>query len=78
MTPTTSSRHSTRGRVMLPLIALAADAFGIGTTEFSPMGLSPEIADTHQCQKSFVGGSVVSQTIEINRLTPNHTEYGPL
>jgi DHA1 family inner membrane transport protein len=46
MTPTTSSRHSTRGRVMLPLIALAADAFGIGTTEFSPMGLSPEIADS--------------------------------
>jgi DHA1 family inner membrane transport protein len=46
MTPTTSSRHSTRGRVMLPLIALAADAFGIGTTECSPMGLPPEIADS--------------------------------
>jgi DHA1 family inner membrane transport protein len=32
----------------LPLIALAAGAFGIGTTEFAPMGLLPVIAaDLH-------------------------------
>ncbi|WP_414444533.1 MFS transporter [Burkholderia sp. 22PA0106] len=29
----------------LPLLALAVGAFGIGTTEFSPMGLLPVIAD---------------------------------
>src|SRR3954464_12503172 len=29
----------------LPLIALAVGAFGIGTTEFAPMGLLPVIAD---------------------------------
>ncbi|MDI9712611.1 hypothetical protein QM261_18995, partial [Acinetobacter baumannii] len=29
----------------MPLLALAAGAFGIGTTEFSPMGLLPVIAD---------------------------------
>jgi DHA1 family inner membrane transport protein len=29
----------------LPLLALAAGAFGIGTTEFAPMGLLPVIAD---------------------------------
>ena len=28
----------------LPLFALAAGAFGIGTTEFAPMGLLPVIA----------------------------------
>ncbi|MTH79719.1 MFS transporter [Paracoccus aestuariivivens] len=33
------------GRVNWPLIALAIGAFGIGTTEFSPMGLLPVIAD---------------------------------
>ena len=32
----------------LPLLALAAGAFGIGTTEFAPMGLLPVIAaDLH-------------------------------
>src|SRR3954462_8677197 len=32
----------------LPLFALAAGAFGIGTTEFAPMGLLPVIAaDLH-------------------------------
>jgi DHA1 family inner membrane transport protein len=46
MTPNTSSRHSTRGSGMLPLIALAADAFGIGTNEFSLMGLPLENADS--------------------------------
>ena len=29
----------------LPLLALAVGAFGIGVTEFSPMGLLPVIAD---------------------------------
>ncbi|MBI0325663.1 MFS transporter [Burkholderia plantarii] len=32
-------------RSNLPLLALAVGAFGIGTTEFSPMGLLPVIAD---------------------------------
>ena len=32
------------GRVNWPLVALAIGAFGIGTTEFSPMGLLPVIA----------------------------------
>lgn len=29
----------------LPLLALALGAFGIGTTEFSPMGMLPTIAE---------------------------------
>ncbi|KAF1028906.1 MAG: Inner membrane transport protein YdhP [Burkholderia plantarii] len=33
------------GGSSLPLLALAVGAFGIGTTEFSPMGLLPVIAD---------------------------------
>ncbi|WP_345251864.1 MFS transporter, partial [Pigmentiphaga soli] len=33
------------GGAALPLFALAVGAFGIGTTEFSPMGLLPVIAD---------------------------------
>ncbi|RKF47118.1 MFS transporter [Paraburkholderia fungorum] len=44
MISTTSSRESTRGSAALPLFALAVGAFGIGTTEFSPMGLLPAIA----------------------------------
>ncbi|HEY0213478.1 MAG TPA: MFS transporter [Paenirhodobacter sp.] len=35
---------ATRGGVNWPLLALAIGAFGIGTTEFSPMGLLPVIA----------------------------------
>jgi DHA1 family inner membrane transport protein len=31
-------------RFNLPLLALATGAFGIGVTEFSPMGLLPQIA----------------------------------
>ena len=31
-------------KVNYPLLALAVGAFGIGTTEFSPMGLLPTIA----------------------------------
>ena len=34
-----------RRRLRWPLLALAIGAFGIGTTEFSPMGLLPVIAD---------------------------------
>lgn len=34
-----------RGFVNWPLVALAVGAFGIGTTEFAPMGLLPVIAD---------------------------------
>ncbi|KWN75894.1 MFS transporter [Burkholderia ubonensis] len=45
MNPPTSSTSRTAGRAALPLLALAAGAFGIGTTEFSPMGLLPVIAD---------------------------------
>ncbi|PCE23851.1 MFS transporter [Paraburkholderia acidicola] len=44
MIPTTSSPPATRGSSTLPLLALAVGAFGIGTTEFSPMGLLPAIA----------------------------------
>ena len=43
MNPTTPSAE--RSSAALPLLALAAGAFGIGTTEFSPMGLLPVIAD---------------------------------
>ncbi|ANJ73332.1 MFS transporter [Ralstonia insidiosa] len=43
MNPTTPSTE--RSSATLPLLALAAGAFGIGTTEFSPMGLLPVIAD---------------------------------
>ncbi|ATG21313.1 MFS transporter [Ralstonia pickettii] len=42
-TPASSPR--TPGSATLPLLALAAGAFGIGTTEFSPMGLLPVIAE---------------------------------
>jgi len=45
MKPTTASPQAARGGATLPLLALAAGAFGIGTTEFSPMGLLPVIAD---------------------------------
>ncbi|OXI34324.1 MFS transporter [Burkholderia sp. AU16741] len=45
MNPTTSSPPRPGGSAALPLLALAAGAFGIGTTEFSPMGLLPVIAD---------------------------------
>ncbi|KVV00017.1 MFS transporter [Burkholderia ubonensis] len=45
MNPPTSSTSRTSGRAALPLLAHAAGAFGIGTTEFSPMGLLPVIAD---------------------------------
>lgn len=38
--PTQTGDHAT-----LPLLALAVGAFGIGTTEFSPMGLLPTIAN---------------------------------
>src|SRR5690349_1977527 len=44
-----SSRRMTTGRaqeqdMQWPLLALAIGAFGIGTTEFAPMGLLPTIA----------------------------------
>jgi DHA1 family inner membrane transport protein len=45
MNPASASREPASGRATLPLLALAAGAFGIGTTEFSPMGLLPVIAD---------------------------------
>ncbi|KVT00121.1 MFS transporter [Burkholderia ubonensis] len=45
MNPPTSSTSRTSGSAARPLLALAAGAFGIGTTEFSPMGLLPVIAD---------------------------------
>lgn len=41
--PTSPSRAA--HGAALPLLALAAGAFGIGTTEFAPMGLLPVIAD---------------------------------
>ena len=33
-----------RGGINLPILALAIGAFGIGVTEFAPMGLLPLIA----------------------------------
>ncbi|MGN4154804.1 MFS transporter [Burkholderia gladioli] len=40
-----SSPAASAPRSTLPLLALAVGAFGIGTTEFSPMGLLPVIAE---------------------------------
>ncbi|MBJ9715384.1 MFS transporter [Burkholderia gladioli] len=40
-----SSPAASAPRSTLPLLALAGGAFGIGTTEFSPMGLLPVIAE---------------------------------
>jgi MFS transporter, DHA1 family, inner membrane transport protein len=40
-----TSPASTTRSATLPLIALAIGAFGIGTTEFAPMGMLPTIAD---------------------------------
>ncbi|WP_186145095.1 MFS transporter [Burkholderia gladioli] len=40
-----SSPAASAPRSTLPLLALAVGAFGIGTTEFSPMGLLPLIAE---------------------------------
>ncbi|WP_089341438.1 MFS transporter [Burkholderia singularis] len=45
MNPSTSTHAPSRNAATLPLLALAIGAFGIGTTEFSPMGLLPVIAD---------------------------------
>jgi DHA1 family inner membrane transport protein len=48
MTATTSNIQSGKGDaagINWPLLALAVGAFGIGTTEFSPMGLLPVIAE---------------------------------
>ncbi|CAJ0681153.1 MFS transporter [Ralstonia mannitolilytica] len=45
MHATPASSRRTPGSATLPLLALAAGAFGIGTTEFSPMGLLPVIAE---------------------------------
>ncbi len=33
-------------KMNLPLLALAIGAFAIGTTEFSPMGFLPQIAES--------------------------------
>ncbi|WP_419204012.1 MFS transporter [Bordetella trematum] len=40
-----SPASSPQARAFWPLLALAAGAFGIGTTEFGPMGLLPQIAE---------------------------------
>ncbi len=40
-----SSPASPKARAALPLAALSVGAFGIGTTEFGPMGMLPTIAD---------------------------------
>jgi DHA1 family inner membrane transport protein len=45
MTSTSNPNDVREGRAWLPLLALAIGAFGIGTTEFSPMGLLPVIAN---------------------------------
>ncbi|MGV1795334.1 MFS transporter [Rhizobium sp. A37_96] len=43
--PTIQPRQGNGGGINWPLLALAMGAFGIGTTEFSPMGLLPVIAE---------------------------------
>ncbi|KVE74038.1 MFS transporter [Burkholderia vietnamiensis] len=45
MNPNPTSPSRAAHGAALPLLALAAGAFGIGTTEFAPMGLLPVIAD---------------------------------
>lgn len=45
MTPSNQASSAKGGSAALPLFALAVGAFGIGTTEFSPMGLLPTIAE---------------------------------
>ncbi|MFJ1299941.1 MFS transporter [Pseudomonadota bacterium AL_CKDN230030165-1A_HGKHYDSX7] len=45
MTTTQPAGASAPVKAGLPLLALAVGAFGIGTTEFAPMGLLPVIAD---------------------------------
>ena len=47
MSPTASSR------LPLGLYALTAGAFGIGTTEFSPMGLLPVIAEGVETEEQY-------------------------
>ncbi|QGZ63172.1 MFS transporter [Paraburkholderia acidisoli] len=44
-TPQANSSSAPAHGAALPLLALAVGAFGIGTTEFSPMGLLPVIAE---------------------------------
>ncbi|MCQ5014523.1 hypothetical protein NE615_27285, partial [Escherichia coli] len=41
-------------KINYPLLALAIGAFGIGTTEFSPMGLLPVIALTLRHYRVFI------------------------
>ncbi|MBN3812904.1 MFS transporter [Paraburkholderia sp. Ac-20347] len=45
MTPPLTSAPAREGHAWLSLLALAIGAFSIGTTEFSPMGLLPVIAE---------------------------------
>lgn len=40
-------------KINFPLLALAIGAFGIGTTEFSPMGLLPVIAKVWTSQSQW-------------------------
>ena len=53
----------------LPLLALAVGAFGIGVTEFSPMGLLPVIADG-------VGVSIPSAGMLISAYAVSYTHLG--
>lgn len=45
-------------KTFLPLLALAIGAFAIGSTEFSPMGLLPNIADGLQISITTAGGLI--------------------
>ena len=47
-------------KINFPLLALAIGAFGIGTTEFSPMGLLPVIAKGVDVSIPAAGGAVIS------------------
>ena len=52
-------------QVRLALLALAAGAFGIGTTEFAPMGLLPVIADGVNVSIPTAGGLVSAYAIGV-------------
>ena len=52
-------------QVRLALLALAVGAFGIGTTEFAPMGLLPVIADGVGVSIPTAGGLVSAYAIGV-------------
>lgn len=52
-------------KTFLPLLALAIGAFAIGSTEFSPMGLLPNIADGLHISITTAGGLITGYAIGV-------------